>query len=85
MIRFTMPEAVLAQEKRKALLKEQFDAFLQADALRELLSVIGTDPVSLPGTAIPAVSGAWLHRYQRSVPGRSYPNAALRRLFGRLF
>ena len=49
MIRFTMPEAVLAQEKRKALLKEQFDAFLQADALRELLSVIGTDPVSLPG------------------------------------
>ena len=30
-------------EEKKALLQEQFDAFLQADALEEILSVIGTD------------------------------------------
>lgn len=48
MIRFTMPEGAMPQEDRKALLKEQLDGFLRADALRELLSVIGADQSSLP-------------------------------------
>ncbi len=43
MIRFTMPEAGLPLEERKALLRKQFDDFLKAEALEEILSVIGTD------------------------------------------
>ena len=43
MIRFIMPEAALPLEEKKALLQEQFDTFLQADALEDILSVIDID------------------------------------------
>jgi|GEM_PF-911973 len=43
MIRFIMPEAALPLEEKKTLLQEQFDTFLQADALEDILSVIDID------------------------------------------
>ena len=43
MLRFTMPDPSLPLPERKATLKEQFDAFLRSEALRELFSLLGVD------------------------------------------